>query len=84
MSYHYKLYDQRFARAAQRADEAAEAARNIAAARRAAKRAEMQPEYEAVSRWQDEQIKVRGLCSQVLAETAAKLAALDARVSQDG
>ena len=84
MSYHYKLYDERFARAARRADEAAEAARNAAAARRATKRAELQPEYEAVSRWQDEQIKARGLCSQVLAETAKKLAELDASVQQAG
>lgn len=84
MSYHYKLYDQRFANAARRADEAAEAARNIAAAKRAAKRLELQPEYEAVGQWQTEQIKARGLCSQVLAETAQKLAELDARVQQAG
>jgi hypothetical protein len=84
MSYHYKLYDQRFARAARRADESAEAERNFAAARRKAKRLELQPEYEAVSRWQDEQIKSRGLTSQVVAETAAKLAELDSRVELAG
>jgi hypothetical protein len=81
MAASYQEYSQRIVRLARSQCEAEEAARNAAQARRAAKRVAMQPEYEAAGQWQDEQIKAHGLCSEVLAEAAAKFAALDALVA---
>lgn len=74
-------YHDRIARIARAQNERDEAARNAAAARRTQKRRELQPEYEAVGEWQSEQIKLRGLCSEVVIETQAKLDALDAIVA---
>lgn len=76
MRYHDKI-----ALIARRQAELEEGARNLAAQRRQQRRVELQPEYEAVSKWQDEQIKLRGICSSVLKETQAKLDALDALVA---
>jgi len=81
MARSYQEYSQRIVRLARSQCEADEAARNAAQARRTAKRVEMQPEYESVGHWQQEQIKARGLCSEVVAEAAAKFAALDALVA---
>lgn len=58
-----------------------EGARNLAAQRRQSRRVELQAEYEAVGAWQSQQIALRGLCSEVLAEAQAKLDALDALVA---
>ena len=76
-----KTYNQKLAYVGQRDDEAAQAARQLAAQRRAAKRQELQPEYDAVSQWQDEQIAQHGLTSNVIAATQAKIDALDAIVA---
>ena len=81
MSRSYQEYNRKLIAIARRQDEAEQAARNQAAARRAAKRLELQPEYEAVGQWQSEQIKARGLSWQVVNEVAKKLAALDAQVA---
>lgn len=76
MRYHDKI-----ALIARHQAELEEGARNASAARRAAKRVELQPEYEAVGNWQSEQMRQRGLCSAVLRETQSKIDALDAIVA---
>lgn len=80
MSSYYE-YANKLARLARKADDLEFAARQQAVARRAAKRVELQPQFEAVSAWQTEQLKLRGLCSEVLAETQTKLDALMAIVN---
>ena len=84
MAASYQEYTRRIITMARRQDDADQAARNGVRARQVAKRLELQPEYEAVRAWQDEQIKTRGLCSEVLAEVDVKLAALDALVADAG
>lgn len=76
MRYHDKI-----ALIARRQAEHEEGVRDLAMQRRRQRRVELQPEYEAVSRWQDQQIKLRGLCPAVLEETQAKLDVLDAIVA---
>ncbi len=77
----YLPYHQKIAQIAKRDAELAEGARNAAKARRAAKRAELQPEYTAVSEWMDAQFRAHGLSSVVLREAEAKMKALDAIVA---
>lgn len=74
-------YNQKLAYVGRRDDETAQAARQIAAQRRAAKRQELQSEYDAISQWQDEQIAKHGLTSAVIAATQLKIDALEAIVS---
>ena len=81
MSTSYAVYTQRIAREARRANDAETAARNAAAARRAAKRAELQPHYTAVGDWNTAQMKAGGLTAALVAETQRRLDALEAIVA---
>ncbi len=75
-----KTYDQKLAYVARREDERQHAERQSAKARQQAKRAELQTDYEAVMQWQDEQFTKHGMTSTIIAQTQAKLDALDAIV----
>ena len=77
-----KLYTpDAFVRAARRQASAEQAERTEMLARRAAKRRELQPEYDALDAWHTAQMKERGLSTELEAEMNRRLLELDMRVA---
>lgn len=77
----YYLYAKKIAAQARAADDAAIRVRNEAKARQAAKRRELQQQYEEVSAWQSAQFKAGRDLGDVVRETQDKLDALAAIVA---
>lgn len=82
MSYRKLYAPDHFARAARRQADAQQAELNEMLARRAAKRRELQPEYDALDAWHTAQMHEHGLSTALEAEMNRRLLALDMRVAE--
>jgi hypothetical protein len=77
----YYIYAAKLARDLRAREAKREQAREELQARKNQFRKELQPEYDAVSAWMNEQIKAHGLGGSWLDESEKMIAALDARVA---